>query len=92
MTSETKIFSFGESSDPMEKARAALRAVRQYQQDWQDHGVDRVHQHFDDVEGSWLDDFEEFSVSQPVEANPGILFSSIHKQLQSLGLSSSFIG
>jgi len=51
MTSETNIFSFGEIADPVEKARAALRAVRQYQQEWQELGTDRVYKYFDDVEG-----------------------------------------
>lgn len=58
MPNETNIFSFGESPDPVEKARAALRAVQQYQQDWQEHGVNRVHKHFDDVEGDWLENFD----------------------------------
>jgi hypothetical protein len=63
MTSETNIFSFGESSDPKEKARAALCAVRQYQQGWQEHGVDRVHKYFDDVEGDWPETFDEIIIS-----------------------------
>jgi hypothetical protein len=63
MTSETNIFSLGESSGPMEKARAALRAVRQYKQDWQELGVNRVHKYFDDVEGDWLETFDEIIIS-----------------------------
>ena len=43
----------------IEEARAALRSVRQYQQDWQGRGVDRVHQQFDSVEGDWLENFGE---------------------------------
>lgn len=58
MTSENSVFSLGEVAGPVEKARAALRAVRQYQQDWQGHGVSRVHKYFDDVEGDWLEDFD----------------------------------
>jgi Zn-dependent peptidase ImmA (M78 family) len=44
--------------DPIERAKEAFRAVQQYQQDWKDHGVDRVHLYFDDVEGNWLDEFD----------------------------------
>ena len=62
MTSETNIFSFGEIADPVEKARAALRAVRQYQQDWQELGTDRVYKYFDDVEGDWLENFDSIEV------------------------------
>lgn len=91
MTSETNIFSFGESSDPMEKAKAALRAVRQYQQDWQDHGVDRVHKYFDDVEGGWLENFDEISISSSIEKASGVSLSDIFSQLKSLGFSTSFI-
>ncbi|MEM8807683.1 MAG: hypothetical protein AAGF01_16820 [Cyanobacteria bacterium P01_G01_bin.38] len=63
MAHESNPFSFDESDDPMEKARAALRAVRQYESDWQRYGVNRVHKYFDDVEGSWLDDFREIPSS-----------------------------
>ena len=61
MPSETSIFSFGGSADPVENARVALRAVRQYQQDWQGQGINRVHKYFDDVEGDWLENFDEIS-------------------------------
>lgn len=37
----------------------ALRAAQQYQRDWQEHGISRVHKYFEDVEGNWLEEFEE---------------------------------
>lgn len=91
MTSENNIFSFGEIADPVEKARATLRAARQYQQDWQEHGVDRVHKYFDDVEGSWLEEFDVFHANGLLEQSSGVSFSDIWAKLKSLGLSSSFI-
>lgn len=91
MTSETNIFSSGENSDPIEKARAALHAVRQYQQDWQEHGVDRVHKYFDDVEGDWLENFEAISVDSSVVPISRIALPDIITQLKALGLSKSFI-
>ncbi|WP_072619874.1 ImmA/IrrE family metallo-endopeptidase [Spirulina major] len=91
MTSENNIFSFSESTDPLEKARAALRAVRQYQQDWQEHGVDRVHKYFDDVEGDWLENFDEIPAEVSLAQISKVNFSDIVTQLKSLGLSKSFI-
>lgn len=91
MTSENNIFSFGEIADPVEKARAALHAVRQYQQDWQEHGVDRVHKYFDDVEGDWLENFEAISVDSPARPISGVALPNIIAQLKALGLSNSFI-
>jgi len=91
MTSETNIFSFGEIADPVEKARAALRAVRQYQQDWQELGTDRVYKYFDDVEGDWLENFDEIEVHPSPESLPVISFDEIFSRLKSLGLSNSFI-
>lgn len=91
MPNETNIFSFGESPDPVEKARAALRAVRQYQQDWQEQGVDRVHKYFDDVEGNWLENFDGIKTN----VSPGQVyrpsFSDVISKLRSLGLSKAFI-
>jgi hypothetical protein len=43
--------------DRLEAARKALHTMREYQILWQDHGSDRVHQVYDDVEGNWLKDF-----------------------------------
>lgn len=92
MTSENNIFSFGDSSsDPRGKARAALRAVRQYQQDWQEHGVNRVHKYFDDVEGDWLENFDRITVGDSSRPVSGVSFSDVVTQLKSLGLSSFFI-
>ncbi|MGB3517401.1 MAG: hypothetical protein WBA43_13185, partial [Elainellaceae cyanobacterium] len=91
MANETNLFSFGESSDPVEKARAALRAVRQYQQDWQEHGTDRVHKYFDDVEGNWLEEFDVSHANHSIEQASGVSFANICAKLKSLGLSSSFI-
>lgn len=36
--------------------------MREYQQDWQELGVDRVYKFFDDVEGDWLENFFEVEV------------------------------
>lgn len=91
MANETNIFSFGESADPVEKARAALRAVRQYEQDWQEHGVNRVHQYYDDVEGDWLENFGKTPMEVSLAQISNVSFSDIVTQLKSLGLSKSFI-
>jgi len=56
--SQNQIINASISDDPIERAKEAFRAVQQYQQYWKDHGVDRVHLYFDDVEGSWLDEFD----------------------------------
>lgn len=48
-----------EASAETRKAREALRAVRQYQRDWQEEGVNRVDKYFDDVEGDWLEEFND---------------------------------
>jgi hypothetical protein len=45
--------------DALKKARASLRVARQYQQDWQSCGVERVYKHFDDVDGNWLEEWTE---------------------------------
>lgn len=91
MTSEANIFSSSESSDPVERARAALRAVRQYQQDWQEHGIDRVHKYFDDVEGNWLEEFDVSYADCLTEKASRVPLSDIYEKLKSLGLSNSFI-
>jgi hypothetical protein len=49
-------------TEPIEEARAALSAVREYQQGWQELGVDRVYKFFEDVEGDWLENFFEVEV------------------------------
>jgi hypothetical protein len=56
--SQNQIINPSISDDLIERAKEAFRAVQQYQQDWKDHGVDRVHLYFDDVEGNWLDEFD----------------------------------
>ena len=91
MTSENNIFSFGDSSDPMQQAREALRAVQQYQQDWQEEGVDRVYKYFDDVEEDWLEEFEPIFVNGAVEQVSRVTIFAICEQLKSLGLTTSFI-
>lgn len=93
MASETNIFSFSEISDPVERARAALRAMQQYQQDWEEYGVDRVHKYFNDVEGDWLENFESISLptNEPIKFDSDIVFADVFQKLQSLGLSKSFI-
>lgn len=47
------------TTDPIADAREAFLAVRQYQRDWQRHGVDRVRLYYDDVDGNWLDEFDK---------------------------------
>lgn len=91
MTSEDNIFSFGDSSDPMQQAREALRAVQQYQRDWQEEGVDRVYKYFDDVEGDWLEEFEPIPVNVSAEHGSRVTVSAICERLRLLGLSTSFI-
>ena len=44
-------------TDPVQKAMDALAAVRQFQQDWKDYGTDRVHLYFDNVNGNWIEEF-----------------------------------
>ena len=79
------------NNDPVQKAKDSLLAVRQYQQDWQDYGVDRVHRYFDDVEGNWLEEF----CSAPLtvkEVSPLINIDNIFQSLKALGfLSHSFV-
>jgi hypothetical protein len=91
MTNETNIFSSDENATPLEKARAALRAARQYQQDWLEHGVDRVHKYFDDVEGDWLENFTEVSVDASQSNTSKVTLPDIFAQLGLLGLPKSFI-
>ena len=91
MTTINNIFEPSTSNDPIQKAKDALLAVRQYQQDWQDYGVDRVHRYFDDVEGKWLEEF----CAEPLtfeEMSPLISIDTIFQSLKTLGFKSrSFI-
>jgi len=91
MTTINNIFKPSTSNDPIQKAKDALLAVRQYQQDWHDYGVDRVHRYFDDVEGKWLEDF----CAEPLafeEMSPLINVNTIFQSLKTLGFKSrSFI-
>lgn len=41
----------------IEEARLKLQAVREYQKDWKELGVDRVYKYYDDVDGNWLEEF-----------------------------------
>jgi IrrE N-terminal-like domain len=91
MTNETNIFSSDENATPLEKARAALLVARQYQQDWLEQGVDRVHKYFDDVEGDWLENFTEVSVDASQSNTSKVTLLDIVAQLSSLGLPKSFI-
>jgi Zn-dependent peptidase ImmA (M78 family) len=91
MTTINNIFKPSTSNDPIQKAKDALLAVRQYQQDWQDYGVDRVHRYFDDVEGKWLEEF----CAEPLtfeEMSPLINVDTIFQSLKALGFKSrSFV-
>jgi hypothetical protein len=48
-----------QEQDPLVRAKLALLASRQYQKDWQIQGVNRVHLYYKDVEGDWLENWEE---------------------------------
>lgn len=41
----------------IEEAREKLRAMRDYQEAWQELGVNRVYEYYDDVDGNWLEEF-----------------------------------
>lgn len=43
------------SEDPVEKARIAFKAARQYQNDWKELGANRVYKYFDNFDGNWLE-------------------------------------
>ncbi|MFN9175271.1 MAG: ImmA/IrrE family metallo-endopeptidase [Synechocystis sp.] len=80
------------SGDPIERAKEAFRAVQQYQQDWKDHGVDRVHLYFDDVEGNWLDEFD--SVALETDCTKSALSLSlpvIFEGVEKLGIPRRFL-
>lgn len=59
----------------LDKAIKAFRAVQQYQQDWKAYGVDRVFLHFDEVEGDWLDEFDQDALTGAIS----YLASNIHQ-------------
>jgi len=90
MTTINNIFKPSTSNDSIQKAKDALLAVRQYQQDWQDYGVDRVNHHFDDVEGKWLEDFCAESLTFE-DVSPLIDINFIFKSLEIMGLPNSFV-
>ena len=91
MTTTNNIFKPINNNDPVQKAKDALLAVRQYQQDWQDYGVDRVHRYFDDVECKWLEEFCEEPVTLK-EVSPLINLDTIFQGLKKLGFASrSFV-
>jgi hypothetical protein len=48
-----------ETQDPLKTAMKAFAAVAQYQRDWQKHGIARVYLYFDEVEGDWLEEWED---------------------------------
>jgi|688.fasta_scaffold97029_3 Zn-dependent peptidase ImmA (M78 family) len=90
MTTINKVVIPITNSDPVQKAKDALLAVRKYQQDWRDYGVDRVNRYFDDVEGKWLEEF----CAEPLtfeDVSPLIDINTIFKSLEIIGLSSSFV-
>lgn len=41
----------------LEAARQAFRDMKKYQDLWAEHGSDRVHEVYDDVEGDWMESF-----------------------------------
>jgi hypothetical protein len=63
-----------------EAALKALDAIKQYSRDGFTYGVDRVHLYYDDVEGDWLNEFDddEITLAEAVSdgkvAPLGILF------------------
>ena len=60
MTTVKNIFEPRTSSDPVQRAMDAFFAVRQFQQDWKDLGTDRVHRYFDNVDSSWIEEFNSW--------------------------------
>ena len=91
MTTTSNVFKPITNNDPTQKAKDALLAVRQYQQDWQDYGVERVHRYFDNVEGNWLEEFCSESLTVE-EISPLINIDNIFQSLKALGfLSRSFV-
>jgi hypothetical protein len=46
-----------ESTSLSADASTSLRAIRKYQRDRRNRGVNRVHLYFKDVEGDWLEQF-----------------------------------
>jgi Zn-dependent peptidase ImmA (M78 family) len=90
MTTTNNVLKPITNSDPVQKAKDALLAVRKYQQDWQDYGVDRVNRYFDDVEGKWLEEF----CAEPLtfeDVSPLIDINFIFKSLEIMGLPNSFV-
>ncbi len=41
------------------KAKQALDAVREYEQDWNEMGVNRVYKYYNDVDGDWLEEWDK---------------------------------
>lgn len=50
-------------------ATLSLKAVRQYQKTRREYGAQRVDQYFDDVEGNWLEQFDEPELSNTQNYN-----------------------
>lgn len=49
------------SSDKLAEARSYLRAGKQYQRDRRRHGHKRAELYFDDIQGNWLEEWEDDS-------------------------------
>lgn len=47
----------GQCEKYLQRVRLCLGAARQYQQDFQLYGVNRVYRYFDGVDGNWLDEW-----------------------------------
>lgn len=55
--SDPNIFEPDDTEDSVERAKNALKAAIQYQQDWQESGSNRVFKYFEDVESDWMNEF-----------------------------------
>ena len=88
--SQNQIINPSISDDPIERAKEAFRAVQQYQQDWKDHGVDRIRLYFDEIEGNWLDEFDSVDLEVKCK-NSALSLSTIFEGLEKLGISRNFV-
>jgi hypothetical protein len=50
-------------------AALSLKAMRKYQRDRRAYGANRVHQYFDNVDGDWLERFDNDESNEPEECH-----------------------
>ncbi|MDV3002713.1 MAG: hypothetical protein N5P05_004368 (plasmid) [Chroococcopsis gigantea SAG 12.99] len=66
--------------EKLARAASSLRAVRKYGEDKRKSGSERVHQYFDDIEGDWLEKFEDWSERPAGETYPANLSEEILRE------------